>query len=299
MEKLVLQLVELVSKTASKQPLESRCVAALSKLSSIPISNEFLVSTNIGHTISCLESNPHLQPIIREYSSRVMTKWRRQLCSKSSFVSVNDQKPQSQNPIPVTPCKHSPKTSESRNKLPQAVSESKRKTIVLNKLVSGSKLKKKAVSESKRNTPVVHTDNGLLRSSISQQVFEALDMALKETHLLKSCNPVGVSISVESILYNKWGLSNTTNKQKYRSFLYNLKDVKNQDFRRMVLMGEIKAEKLTELKPEDMASKERRNLNNNIRQSALEKCIVGRDTASYYFNFFLNFRSFGLVNFNL
>ncbi|WCJ19231.1 hypothetical protein M5689_001528 [Euphorbia peplus] len=156
------------------------------------------------------------------------------------------------------PCKPSPKTSDSKNKLPQAVSESKnnppnkvseskRKTIDLNKLVSSSKLKKKAVSESRRNTTVVHTDNELLRSSIRQQVFEALDMASKETHQLNPHDPIGVSISVESILYNKWGLSNTTNKQKYRSFLYNLKDVTNQDFRRMVLMGEIEAERLTEL----------------------------------------------------
>ncbi|WCJ19230.1 hypothetical protein M5689_001527 [Euphorbia peplus] len=111
MEKLVLELVELACKTSSKQSLEPRCVAALSKLSSIPISNNFLLSSNIGNKISCLQSNPRLQQIIRDYSSRVLTNWRRQLYSKSSFVAVNDQKPQSQNLIPVTPCKHSPKTS--------------------------------------------------------------------------------------------------------------------------------------------------------------------------------------------
>ncbi|WCJ19827.1 transcript elongation factor IIS [Euphorbia peplus] len=288
MEKLVLELVELASKTASKQPLESRCLAALSKLSSIPISNDFLLSTSIGHTISCLELNPRLQPIIRDYSSRVLLNWRKQLHNKSFSAPVNDHKPQSQNPIPVTPPKTSPKpVSESKNKPPIKVSESQKKppnnkgkTSVVRKLVSGSKLQKKPVSESTRNTTVVHTDDGLLRRSIRQQVFEALDMASKEIDHLECCDPVGVSYSVESILYNKWGLSNTANKQKYRSFLYNLKDVQNQDFRRMVLMGEIEAEKLTELKPEDMASKERRNLNNNIRQSALEKCIVGRDIHS-------------------
>ncbi|WCJ19836.1 hypothetical protein M5689_002110 [Euphorbia peplus] len=222
MEKLVLQLVELASKTASKQPLESRCLAALSKLSSIPISNDFLLSTNIGHTISCLELNPRLHKIVRDYSSRVLLNWRKQLHNNSFSAPVNHQKPQSQNPIPVTPPKTSPKpVSESKNKPPIKVSESQKKppnnkgkTSVVRKLVSGSKLEKKPVSESTRNTTIVHTDNGLLRRSIRQEVFEALDMASKEIDHLKSCDAVGVSYSVESILYNKWGLSNTTNKQK-------------------------------------------------------------------------------------
>ncbi|WCJ38530.1 hypothetical protein M5689_019587 [Euphorbia peplus] len=176
----------------------------------------------------------------------------------------------SENPITISPKPYS-KTSESENKLPNKVSESKTKIGTLHKF------KKNAVSESGRNTTDVCNDDGLLRSSIKRQVFEAWNMASNETHLHKSCDPIGVSLSVKSTLYNKWGLSNTINKQKYQSFLYSLKDPTNRDLRRKILMGEIKVGRITELKPEYIASKVRKNLNYRI-QSALEKCVVGKST---------------------
>jgi transcription elongation factor S-II len=57
--------------------------------------------------------------------------------------------------------------------------------------------------------------------------------------------------------------------------MFNLKDDKNPDFRRRVLLGEIMPEKIVGMTADDMASDARKKENEYIREKALFECERG------------------------
>ncbi|GKC65537.1 transcription elongation factor TFIIS, partial [Tanacetum coccineum] len=90
-----------------------------------------------------------------------------------------------------------------------------------------------------------------------------------------AADPYRVAVSVESAMFEKWGRSNGAQKLKYRSIMFNIKDPKNQDFRRKVLLGYVKPERILELTPEEMVSTERQMEIGKIKWKALFDCERG------------------------
>ncbi|KAF2319301.1 hypothetical protein GH714_014498 [Hevea brasiliensis] len=86
---------------------------------------------------------------------------------------------------------------------------------------------------------------------------------------VNACDPIQVAVSVESVLFKHWGRSNGSHKIKYRSLMFNIKDAKNPDFRRKVLLGQVKPEGIAHLSSEEMASDEMQQKNQHIKQKAL------------------------------
>ncbi|KAK8549344.1 hypothetical protein V6N13_009020 [Hibiscus sabdariffa] len=73
---------------------------------------------------------------------------------------------------------------------------------------------------------------------------------------VSACDPIRVAVAVESVMFMKMGKSNGngTHKFKFRSIMFNIKDPKNPDLRRKVLLGEVKPERLVTMATEEMAS---------------------------------------------
>lgn len=112
----------------------------------------------------------------------------------------------------------------------------------------------------------------LLSDALSKVSSEA-DEDMKDH--VAACDPIRVAVSVESVMFEKWGRSNGAHKFKYRSIVFNLKDPNNLDFRRKVLLGDIKPERICNLTAEEMASEQRRLENKQIEQKALFDCQRG------------------------
>lgn len=122
------------------------------------------------------------------------------------------------------------------------------------------------------------------RDRIRELLLESLSKVYKETSgsgrdevknildEVDASDPIRVAVTVESAMYEKLGSSIGTHKAKYRSIMFNLKDPKNPDFRRRVLLGEVKPDRLVDLAPEDMASDERKLANKQIKDKALFEC---------------------------
>ncbi|XP_012065436.1 transcription elongation factor TFIIS [Jatropha curcas] len=109
------------------------------------------------------------------------------------------------------------------------------------------------------------------RSRIRQQVSEAPCLVFNESHGDIVINdPVEIAVAVESALFAEWG--STSNNSKCGSFLFNIKDPKNPDFRRKILTGVIKPEGVAKLSVLDMASDE-----GNWRMRRLLKDLQGKD----------------------
>ncbi|XP_048231392.1 transcription elongation factor TFIIS [Ricinus communis] len=115
------------------------------------------------------------------------------------------------------------------------------------------------------------------RDTIREQLYEALCKVSSEANEeiqkeVNACDAIGVAVAVESALFSNWGPSNGSDRIKYRSLIFNIRDAKNPDFRRKVLLGQVKPERIAELSSEEMASDERRKKNKEIKEKALLVC---------------------------
>ena len=76
-------------------------------------------------------------------------------------------------------------------------------------------------------------------------------------------------MALESTLFKNMGPSRGTKTAvQHRAILFNVKDPKNPDFRRKLLLGEVKPETLVTMLSEEMASDERQRQTNQIREAA-------------------------------
>ncbi|KDP21634.1 hypothetical protein JCGZ_03305 [Jatropha curcas] len=125
--------------------------------------------------------------------------------------------------------------------------------------------------------------NDALRDRMYEQLYEALCKVSSEAKdeiwdKVKACDPIQVAVSVESVLFQNWGHSNGSHKIKHRSLMFNIKYAKNPDFQRKILLEtrESRENCMHELRRDGkLASDERQQKNETIKQKALFNCEVG------------------------
>lgn len=122
--------------------------------------------------------------------------------------------------------------------------------------------------------------NDELRDKVRESLFEGLSKVLGEVDeelrpTAAACDPIRVAVSVESVMFESWGRTNGAQKSKYRSIMFNIKDSKNPDFRRKVLLGLIDPSKIPTLTPAEMASDKRKSENEKLKEKALLECERG------------------------
>lgn len=122
--------------------------------------------------------------------------------------------------------------------------------------------------------------NDAVRDKLRELLLEAFAKVPEEVNEdmkdeVDASDPMRVAVSVESVMFEKMGRSNGAQKVKYRSIMFNLKDPKNPDLRRRVLLGQVEPERLINMTPEEMASDERQRENKHIKEKALFDCERG------------------------
>lgn len=132
----------------------------------------------------------------------------------------------------------------------------------------------KLTSMLKSNDPARDKVRGMLHDALSKVSQEA-EADERFADSVNACDPIRVAVTVESVLFDNWGGSNGSQKAKYRSLIFNLKDQKNPDFRRKVLLGDIEAERLVDMSTAEMASDQRQSENKKLEEKALFECERG------------------------
>ncbi|KAJ4822660.1 hypothetical protein Tsubulata_002072 [Turnera subulata] len=115
------------------------------------------------------------------------------------------------------------------------------------------------------------------REMIREKLYQGLCMVSEETEegdimkeVVDASDPAGVAARVEAVLSENWG---RLDNWKYRSLCFNIKDPRNPDFRRKVLLGQVGAEMIVGLmrgKRSEMASTSGEMASNEL-QAALER----------------------------
>ncbi|XVE84323.1 hypothetical protein DITRI_Ditri17bG0003400 [Diplodiscus trichospermus] len=293
---------------SSNGPDVSRCVDALKQLKAFPVTYDILVSTQVGKRLRPLTKHPREK--IQTVASGLLELWKNIVIEETTKSKKNGttgavKVEKLQKPIAVKPEKHSntenvkvEKISKSDSIKPVKVEKKeangdnamaektdREKTCKVENIYKDegqvSNVKKpsqlpagppKLTSLVKCNDPLRDKFREILAEALSKVPSEADEDILDQVN---ACDPIRVAVSVESVMFEKMGKSNGTQKFKYRSIMFNMKDPNNPDLRRKVLLGEVKPERLITMSPEEMASEQRQLENKEIKEKALFDCERG------------------------
>ncbi|KAL8210788.1 hypothetical protein R6Q57_005225 [Mikania cordata] len=299
MESELKQLFEAAKKAADAAavdlqswPEEDRCIDALKALKKFPVNYQILVSTQVGKRLRQLTKHPRKK--IQSLASELVEIWKNiiveetlknklngSLDTKDSLktehvTDTSDKKVQRVNSIKVENHGRSA-TSSSSDKRNNVVKVEKQEDLKNNQ-TNKPTAKSVGMAPPKLSSLVYCKDpvRDKIRELLSEalcKVSEEVDDELRDE--ADASDPYRIAVSVESAMFEKWGRSNGAQKFKYRSIMFNIKDPKNPDFRRKVLLGHVKPERILELTPEEMASTERQMENVKIKEKALFDCERG------------------------
>ncbi|OVA13708.1 zinc finger protein [Macleaya cordata] len=294
-------------------PEEDRCVDALKRLKKFPVTMQVLVATQVGKRLRHLTKHPREK--IQAVASDLLEIWKGIVMEETAKNKKNGSDNKTSQKVQVTKSEtvKVEKTQKAGSVNIEKVSRSE--TVSVEKTDQGEKIKSAKVSKSETlkvekkvekdetarvdKMPKEEKSNGIkqtpsgppkltsmikcndaTRDKIRELLAEALSKVPSEADPkildeVKMYDPIRVAVSVESVLFEKMGRSNGSQKFKYRSIMFNIKDPKNPDLRRRVLLGHIKPERLIDMTPDEMASDQRKQENNQIKEKALFECERG------------------------
>lgn len=276
--KAVKKAADLAATLPNNQVEEDRCLDALKLLKKFPVTYEILMSSQIGKHVKGLREHPKKN--IRAFAMELVEIWRGVVIKryiKNGKGKVDEELPKktvSAENVKRTPIK-------ARRKLPKKTIVSEANTTKDGKKQVSTKILKRP-SSSSHVAQTVNKSTDATRDKIRELLHEALSRVSGEADeaimdQVKACDPIKVSTAIEFALFQKWGSFNGAQKLRYRSLMFNLKDPKNPDFRRRVLLGEFTPERVVDLGTEDMASDERKKEIENIKMKALfKRCGYGQ-----------------------
>ncbi|KAJ4979450.1 hypothetical protein NE237_010230 [Protea cynaroides] len=288
---------------------ENRCFDALKRLKSFPVTKDALVATQVGKRVRHLTKHPKTK--IQAVASDLIETWKKIIIEETTknkkngiledkkFAKVEKAETLKVEKVPTPETLKAGRIDQGERikpekaSFPDTVEVEKIETIKVEKSRGSEVVKvEKILKEDKQaswikkppqtsNGPPKLTSmikcNDALRDKLRENLVQAFSKVSNEVtedirDEVNSCDPIRVAVSVESVLFEKWGRTNGTQKFKYRSIMFNIQDKKNPDLRRRVLLGEVKPERLLIMTPDELASDERRQQNNQIKEKALFEC---------------------------
>lgn len=162
--------------------------------------------------------------------------------NKKILLKDPKTKSQSQPTVPSTPTKQQkpvqttpPKTPQSAEKKPKVVTPQPKPVVVKEKVTPKEKTPKPKVKPEKSPTPQPKPQENI-RENVQKTVLEQL------TNRLKGCQDIkiseeelkNISNEIEEQLYKCFGDTGQKYRNKYRSLIFNIKDVKNHTLWRRI-----------------------------------------------------------------
>ncbi|XWS35423.1 hypothetical protein CRYUN_Cryun21dG0124900 [Craigia yunnanensis] len=293
---------------SSNGPEVSRCVDALKQLKAFPVTYDILVSSQVGKRLRPLTKHPREK--IQTVASDLLGLWKKIVIEETTKSKKNGttsavkveklEKPSVVKTEKLSNTENIKLEKISKSNSTRSIKVEKKEangdTAIAEKIDWGETGKVEKIYKDERQTLNVKKPsqppagppkltslvkcNDPLRDKFREILVEALSKVPSEADedmldQVNTCDPIRVAVSVESVMFEKMGKSNGTQKFKYRSIMFNMKDPNNPDLRRKVLLGEVKPERLITMTPEEMASEQRQRENKEIKEKALFDCERG------------------------
>uniref|UniRef100_A0A453M7P5 Transcription elongation factor n=1 Tax=Aegilops tauschii subsp. strangulata TaxID=200361 RepID=A0A453M7P5_AEGTS len=310
MERELMETFEAAKKAADaadgSSPEAERCLDALRRLREFRVNTDVLVSTQVGKRLRYLTKHPNSD--IQAVAADLFGYWKKVVIEetgkkngtpangKSDNSAAKAEKPQPMKieknsmPAKVKVEKNSTSKKDGSVKVEKtANNDSKVQHVKVEKVskessrTTDTKKPSSVPSGPPKLTSLVRC-NDAARDKYRELLVDAFVKVSKETSeddreeirdlldQVNACDPYRVAVTVESALFERIGRSTGTHKVKYRSILFNLKADNNPDFRRRVLLGEVRPGSLVDMPADEMASDARKLENQQIKEKALFDC---------------------------
>uniref|UniRef100_A0A3Q3EJY2 Transcription elongation factor n=1 Tax=Kryptolebias marmoratus TaxID=37003 RepID=A0A3Q3EJY2_KRYMA len=239
-EEEIIRIAKKMDKMAQKKN-GAGALDLLKELRNIPMTLELLQSTRIGMSVNAIRKQSTDEEVTSLAKSLIKS-WKKLLDEPGGAEKASDEKRKDQTPV-VSPSQGSPEAKEE----------------------SSSSSNSSSKSESSEVTP------NTLNNSFPRAPSTFDSIRLKCREMLTNALQTGDDYIAIGADCEELGFKNTDMKYKnrVRSRISNLKDVKNPNLRRTVLCGSVTPERMAKMTAEEMASDELKEMRKNLTKEAV------------------------------
>ncbi|KAH8306704.1 hypothetical protein KR044_007186 [Drosophila immigrans] len=245
--------------TASDGAGQDQALDLLKALQTLNINLEILTKTRIGMTVNELRKSSKDEEVIA-LAKTLIKNWKRFLAS----------------PAPSTPKESSSNKDGSTNNVgggaTKSSSASKSNSSSGKEKASSSSSTKEKREENKKPLSA-HTSfpsSGGMTDAVRLKCREMLSNALKIGEVPEGCaEPEEMAAELEDAIYMEFKNTDMKYKNRIRSRVANLKDLKNPGLRGNFMCGAVSAKQLAKMTPEEMASDEMKKLREKFVKEAI------------------------------
>uniref|UniRef100_A0A7N9AUP8 Transcription elongation factor n=1 Tax=Mastacembelus armatus TaxID=205130 RepID=A0A7N9AUP8_9TELE len=246
-EEEIIRIAKKIDKMAQKKN-GAGALDLLKELRNIPMTLELLQSTRIGMSVNAIRKQSTDEEVTSLAKSLIKS-WKKLLDEPGGGDKPSDEKRKEQT-TPVSPSQGSPEAKE----------ESNLYFIFSHKVASNTLI----------NTfPRAPSTSDSIRLKCREMLANALQTGDDYIAIGADCEELGAQIE-EYILFCEWKMYLYMKyKNRVRSRISNLKDMKNPNLRRTVLCGSVTPERMAKMTAEEMASDELKEMRKNLTKEAV------------------------------
>ncbi|KAM6948991.1 transcription elongation factor A protein 1 [Aplochiton taeniatus] len=255
----IIRIAKKMDKMAQKKS-GSGALDLLKELRSVPMTLELLQSTRIGMSVNAIRKQS-TDDEVTSLAKSLIKSWKKLLDEPGGGdKSSSDEKRKEQTTPVVSPSQGSPEPKEEGSSS-NSSSKSEPTEVTSNTLIA--------------TFPRAQSTSDSVRIKCREMLCAALQTGDDHIAIGADCDELGAQIE-EYILFfptekNLIEFKNTDMKYKnrVRSRIANLKDVKNPNLRRTVLCGNVSPERMAKMTAEEMASDELKEMRKNLTKEAV------------------------------
>ncbi|KAK0141874.1 Transcription elongation factor A protein 1 [Merluccius polli] len=239
-EEEIIRIAKKMDKMAQKKS-GSGALDLLKELRSVPMTLELLQSTRIGMSVNAIRKQS-TDDEVTSLAKSLIKSWKKLLDEPGGGDKSSEEKRKEQNTPVVSPSQGSPEAKEESS----------------------------SSNSSSKSDPVDMASNSLI-STFPRAPGTSDSVRIKCRALLTNALQTGVvhPLTLSARIFQEFKNTDMKYKNRVRSRISNLKDVKNPNLRRTVLCGSVSPERMANMSAEEMASDELREMRKNLTKEAV------------------------------
>ncbi|XP_018603536.1 transcription elongation factor A protein 1 isoform X2 [Scleropages formosus] len=256
-EEDIIRMAKKLEKMAQKKN-GAGALDLLKELKNIPMTLELLQSTRIGMSVNAIRKQSTDEEVTSLAKSLIKS-WKKLLDEPGGGDKLSEDKKKE----PTTP------TVSSSQNSPEPREESS----------SSNSSSRSEPSDSAHNTlittfPHAPSTTDPIRNKCRQMLSSALQAGNDYIAIGADCDELGAQI--EECIFQELKNTDTKYKNRVRSRIANLKDLKNPNLRRNVLCGNVPPDRMAKMTAEEMASDELKEMRKNLTKEAIREHQMAR-----------------------
>ncbi|XP_071402121.1 transcription elongation factor A protein 1 isoform X1 [Centroberyx affinis] len=249
-EEEIIRIAKKMDKMAQKKS-GSGALDLLKELRSVPMTLELLQSTRIGMSVNAIRKQSTDEEVTSLAKSLIKS-WKKLLDEPGGGEKPSEEKRKDQMMPVVSPSQGSPEAKEESSSS-NSSSKSEPADVSTNTLIS--------------TFPRAPTTSDSVRIKCREMLANALQTGDDYIAIGGDCDELGAQI--EECIFQEFKNTDMKYKNRVRSRISNLKDVKNPNLRRTVLCGSVSPERMAKMTAEEMASDELKEMRKNLTKEAV------------------------------